>query len=238
MTNMARAWKQRSLDEVRKPTGHGGWRPGAGRPAGHGASHQRRPSLSKTAPLHVTLRLAAGVPSIRRVSTARVVQAAIKQAHSNDFRVVHFSIMANHLHLLVEAANREALTRGMHRLTIRLALRMNAALRRKGTVFGERYHARALKTPREVRLALRYVLLNARHHAAERGEYTRPGWIDPFSSGRWFDGWRQAWATAGTSGPTAAARTWLLRDGWRVHGAIDVDDTPGRRASVQLSPPQ
>ena len=41
---------------------------------------------------------------------------------------------------------------------------------RRGSVFADRYHDRVLKTPREVRNALRYVLGNGRKHAAEGRE--------------------------------------------------------------------
>ena len=80
----------------------------------------------------------------------------------------------------------------MQGLTVRLARRINAALGRDGKLFAERYHARVLRTPTEVRTVLRYVLLNARHHAAERGETTWRGWVDPCSSGAWFGGWKTA----------------------------------------------
>ncbi len=90
--------------------------------------------------------------------------------HREDFRVVHFNVLGNHLHLMV-----------------RLARRINKHLGRTGALFRERYHARALRTPREVRNAIRYVLLNGRHHAAERGQLLAPTWIDPYSSALWFD---------------------------------------------------
>ena len=111
---------------------------------------------------------------------------------------------------------------------------INKALGRSGHVFAERYHARALKTPREVRNALRYVLCNARHHAAERGQRLAKTWIDPFSSALWFDGWRdeivdQPWLRKlrRISAPTACAHTWLLTTGWRKHGLLGFDEVPG-----------
>jgi hypothetical protein len=98
-----------------------------------------------------------------------------------------------------------------------------------------------LRTPREVRAALRYVLLNARHHAAgaRHRAGTRPRRVetpglDPASSARWFDGWRrrEAEERGGEADPPAArpvarARTWLLSVGWRRHGLLDPDDVPG-----------
>src|SRR5206468_1396915 len=93
-----------------------------------------------------------------------------------DFRVVHFNVLANHLHLLVETGGAMPLARGMQGLGVRLARRINAYLGRTGPLLAQRYHARPLRTPREVRNAIRYVLLNARHHAAERGRVLTRGW--------------------------------------------------------------
>jgi hypothetical protein len=45
-------------------------------------------------------------------------------------------------------------------LAIRVARAVNRALGRRGRVFADRYHARALTTPRAVRHALVYVLMN------------------------------------------------------------------------------
>ena len=126
----------------------------------------------------------------------------------------------------------------MQGLATRLARRLNALLERSGTLFAERYHARTLRTPKEVRHVLRYVLLNARDHAAERGERLSRPWIDPCSSAVWFDGWRQPpqvdepWLRAllARPRPTAPARTWLLSTGWKRWGLLDIAEVPGRHA--------
>jgi REP element-mobilizing transposase RayT len=226
-----------TLEQARRPMGWGGWRPGAGRPKGRTtASHAPRAAFSASVPQHVTLRIAGGVGSIRRDRPVRVVRDVIVAVgHREDFRVVEFNVLGNHIHLVVEAADSVALARGMQRLGIRLARRLNALLGRRGALLAERYHARALRTPREVRNAIRYVILNARHHAAERGERLARGWVDPFSSAPWFDGWREpvrggpAWLCAlrETRRPTAPPRSWLLTIGWRRAGLIGVDEVPG-----------
>jgi hypothetical protein len=108
------------------------------------------------------------------------------------------------LHLLVEASDRRALSRGMQGLSIRVARATNGELGRKGRVFADRYHARALTTPRAVRFALRYVLLNVHKHEgrgaraderrrvrADEGRAVRAvpfGFVDPCSSAPWFGG--------------------------------------------------
>jgi hypothetical protein len=123
----------------------------------------------------------------------------------------------------------------MHLFEIRAARALNASFARRGRIFAERYHARALKTPREVRNALCYVLNNARHHAADRGARIDETWFDPCSSAAWFDGWkaprsRDTWRARtllDTPNPCAKPRTWLLSVGWRRHGLIALDTIPG-----------
>src|SRR5262249_19726649 len=109
---------------------------------------------------------------------------------------------------------------------VRLARRLNSALKRRGKLFAYRYHATYLETPRQTRNALRYVLLNRKHHAAEKrfNKY----WIDPCSSAAWFDGWagairdnsRWTYELVRMKPPTAKAATWLLSTGWKRHGLL------------------
>jgi putative transposase len=229
---------QLRLDQARKPDGkHGGWRPGAGRPRGRKTvSHEPRSTFQPTSPLHVTWRIAEGVRSLRRESVLEVVRTILgKHANRDDFRVVEFNVLGNHLHFVVEAAGRTALARGMQGLAVRLARAINKVLGRSGKLFKERYHARALTRPLEVRNALRYVLLNARHHAAERGEKLYRDWVDPFSSAPWFDGWKAPIRSQAEwlvrlrklPRPTAQPRSWLLRVGWRKRGLLAFDEVPG-----------
>jgi hypothetical protein len=148
------------------------------------------------------------------------------------FRLVHYSLQGNHAHLIVEADDRGALGRGMIAVASRLARAVNRIARRSGAVLAERYHVRILSTPREVHHALRYVLLNARKHAAAK---IGAALLDPASSARWFDGWKRDRPVTGHVGdaqcngsPVARARTWLLTIGWRRHGLLDPADVPGR----------
>jgi REP element-mobilizing transposase RayT len=211
----------------------GGTRPGAGRPCKAGAvSHAARPKLPARFPQHVTLRIADGLPSIARDHLMTLIRAAIAAAHKPSFRVVELNVLSNHVHLITEASSADALARGIQGLAVRLARRLNSALKRRGKLFAHRYHARHLRTPREVRNALRYVLLNRKHHASEK-KFARY-WIDPCSSAVWFDGWVEqiradvGWkrALVDAPRPTAPATTWLLRIGWRRHGLLRFDEAP------------
>ncbi|HKO91462.1 MAG TPA: hypothetical protein VJU61_09940, partial [Polyangiaceae bacterium] len=73
-------------------------------------------------------------------------------------RIVHYSIQSNHVHLLVEADDRRALTAGLRGLFVRIAGALNRLWQRRGGVFADRFHERELRTPREVRNSLLYVL--------------------------------------------------------------------------------
>ena len=112
--------------------------------------------------------------------------------------------------------------RGLQGAAIRIARAVNRALGRRGAVWGDRYHARILRTPREVRHALVYLLQNWRKHVpGARGH-------DPRSSARWFSGWRVPQTHRSAGAPVAAARTWLASVGWRRHGLIEADEAPAR----------
>ncbi|HVS10647.1 MAG TPA: transposase [Planctomycetota bacterium] len=203
----------------------GGPRPGAGRkPQGERAcvSHHGRVAFAKAHPVHVTARLRAGLPSLRRKEAHRAILRAFEAgAERNGFRLTQYSVQSSHLHLIIEAPNRLALTRGMQGLLIRVARALNRAWRREGSVFSDRYHDRILRSPKEVRIALAYVLNNAKRHGIyEAG-------VDPFSSGRWFDGWREAKPSVSVRSILPKARTWLLTLGWRRWGLISLETVPG-----------
>jgi hypothetical protein len=113
----------RQLGLAERGTGRGGYRAGAGRPRipEHKrtfVAHRRRPSLPNKTPVHVTLRLVEGLPSLRRIRTVRWIRRCIQLAHKERFGVVQFSVMKNHLHLIVEAQDKRALSRGMQGLTV------------------------------------------------------------------------------------------------------------------------
>jgi len=212
--------------------GWGGRRRGAGAKPGRRrrVPHRRRPFHARRFPLHVTLRIREGLPSLRTPALASLIRRCIGACHKDWFRVVEFAILHNHLHLIVEADDRIRLSRGVAGLKIRIAKRSNKMLGRKGAFFAERYHARELTTPQEVRNGLQYVLNNARKHAAEHGRRFRRDWLDPYSSALTFNGWidridrRVARRHVAVTRP---AETWLLRHGWRMLGRLDPNAIPG-----------
>jgi REP element-mobilizing transposase RayT len=152
-----------------------------------------------------------------RSEYATVREALVAGANRFGMRLVEFAVLSNHVHLVCEADDERALARGMKGLCVRIARALNRLWNRVGSVFSDRYHAHVLKTPREVRNALDYVLHNAARHGS------RLGGPDPCSSAAWFDGWRYGLGLArvASASPLPRALTWLLRVGWRRHGHID-----------------
>ena len=222
----ARKWIQQTLQAA--PGKHGGIRRNAGRKAGNRTTVERvaRPKLDGRCPCHVTLRLKAGAPPLRRNQMFRVLRAVFRRGKDRfGFRLVHYSVQSNHLHLICEADDSRALSRGMQGLAVRLARRVNRAAGRHGKLFGDRYHLHVLGSPREVRHCLLYVLRNAvRHGASPAGPF-----FDVYSSAMYFDGWSEKIAVRildDGDQPVMPPTTWLLTKGWRRSGPISLADTP------------
>jgi REP element-mobilizing transposase RayT len=154
--------------------------------------------------VHVTTRVGDEAAQLRSRALCRLILHAIGAGRMRDgFRLVHFTVQINHLHLIVEARDAIVLARGIQGLSIRIARAVNRALERRGKVFADRYHAHVLRSPTETANAIAYVLGNAHIHAARRGHPIRPDAIDPLSS-------------AANRQLVAEPHTWLLRIGWTL----------------------
>ena len=159
--------------------------PRRGRPlkVGAGVSHLRRPPLASRFPVHVTLKMRREVWNLRsRRCFSEVKKAFMAGCDRFGFRLAHYSVQGNHVHLIAEAQDAEALSRGIQGLSIRMAKGLNRTMVRRGKVFADRYHARALRTPTEVRHAVHYVAFNRHHHALEQGRQLPKAWRDPYAS--------------------------------------------------------
>jgi REP element-mobilizing transposase RayT len=213
----------------------GGRRANAGRkqklPGPRRVSHRARPRLASRFPVHVTTRIRDDLPRLRHRKRCKVIRAVMLAVLDQPgFRICEFSVQKSHLHLVCEAASTEALARGMKRFKHMVARGLNRLLRRKGSVFLDRYHLEILRTPQQVRNALCYVIQNARRHQVSIPTFA--GGVDPYSSAWWFDGWKdQSWRS-GVSPPAdgeacvSAAGTWLLSVGWRRAGLIGPAEVP------------
>ena len=108
-----------------------------------------------------------------------VRKALVTSFTRSNFRIVHLSIQGTHIHLLIEADDKTALSRGMQAFQISAAKHLNAAMAvrtgkaRRGNVFVDRYHARIIRTPKQARNALAYVLNNWRKHRENRNAMAR-----------------------------------------------------------------
>lgn len=190
-----------------------------------------RPVHHAERPVHVTMRRAKGLPGFRADLVRAVLEQAMRDTQRADFRIAHYSIQRDHLHLIIEADEPAALTRGMRSLTVRIAMRLNRQVlrRTRGRVWGDRYHRRDLTGPRSVRNALVYLFANHLKH----GEYD-VGLLDPCSSAPWFTGWALAphalahGPPPSAPPPVAPPTTWVLREGWltRGGGRLHIGEVP------------
>lgn len=217
----------------------GGHRRGAGRKRAKGGSfgHARRPVHAERHPVHVVMK--ARYRSLRTQFVFPTVRRALAEATRKraDFRIVQFSVQGDHLHLIVEASDRVALSRGLQGLAIRIARGVNRLVKRTGKLWAERYFARDLTSPRSARNALCYVLNNFRKHRSARTAF-----VDSYSSAPYFAGFAELHGRApielarrdqlpltprGVAPPESTeyvpvvrAHTWLARIGWRRAGVI------------------
>jgi putative transposase len=213
-----------------RTAGHGGRRAGAGRKPKAGrrnVPHVTRPRLKKKTPCHVTLRAMKRLPSFRTQLVRKMFERIVAQTRSEGFHVPVYDLQHDHVHGICEPEDRAALSAGMRRVMIRFALRLNRLLgRRKGKVWADRYHRHDLTTPREVRNALVYVLLNAKKHGlCGRAE----SFVDPYSSAAENDVWEDV--RAGPPRVCEAPRFWLLAVGWTKGGKLRTTEAPVSHAA-------
>jgi REP element-mobilizing transposase RayT len=215
--------------EARTGNTHGGKREGAGRKRGAQNTkdplHAQRPVLSRRHPVHVMLVVKEDVPTLRQRCVYDAVRELVRKYRGrDDFRIVHISLQRSHLHLIVEAANEDALRWGMASFAIRTARAINRLFGRRGKVFAFRYKAKQIRTRDYARNAIGYVLNNWRRHR----EDVRGVAFDPYSSASTFKGWarnkRRRGDTVDASFkplPVSAPRTSLLRIDWTWYGLVD-----------------
>ena len=237
--------EQLALFQPKPKRTRGGKRRGAGRPPkGVRASerHKKRPVHHPQHPVHIVLRTASTVGSLRRRRMYLAIRTATRvTARRDGFRIVHISVQRTHVHLLVEAKSKAALASGMQGFQISAAKHLNAAIsmgrpgpRRRGAVFPDRYHAVVIDSPRQARNALSYVINNWRKHREDRGDVTRLWHIDWYASGAMFPDWKERGQPSfALHGPpelppmtVSAPRTWLLTRGWKIHGLISCREVP------------
>jgi REP element-mobilizing transposase RayT len=201
---------QLSMAHVR-PTGRGGRRANSGRKPGLRPTvlHRERGEHRADRPVLITLRRAKTMSSLRTERAHRILRETIRATQRDTFRIIHYTVQDDHLHLIVEAENADSLSNAMRSFTIRAAVRINYELfgRRQGRVWTERYRMRELSTPSEARGALRFVLANDMKHG--NGKAGARAVLD------------------GAAAVLAMPRTWLMRDGWATAMRVMRDGARG-----------
>jgi REP-associated tyrosine transposase len=180
----------------------GGKRKGAGRKrqaARRRVSHKTRPHFDQATAVLVTLRVASDVWNLRSKRCFRVIEDCFTDARARfGLRVIEFSVLGNHLHLVVEADSDRSLSRGMQGLGVRIARALNRVMKRRGSIFEDHYHAHLLRSPTKLVNAIAYVLGNHEHH------YGAASGVDAYSS-----------LACDRALLLCAGSGWLLRAGWR-----------------------
>jgi REP element-mobilizing transposase RayT len=186
--------------------------------------HRTRPDHDRRHPVHVVLRVTREVSNLRTPKAYRAIRRAADRCRArSDFRITHASIQSNHLHLLVEADDKQALARGMQGFAVSAAKRLNRALRRaRGEVFAFRYHATAITNPTQARNAVSYIVNNWRHHRCDLYSTRR---TDPYASAHAVRDWRIE--PHPDQLPVVRPTTWLLTEGLRRTRPIRPDEVPG-----------
>jgi putative transposase len=218
----------------------GGRRKGAGRKAARRAdgkrvfnSHSARETFTWSRPVHVTVCVREGLPNLRGKELAPVVLKCLEAGNERGgFRLVHFSLQTTHVHLICEAEGPAALAAAIKGLDVRIARAINKQLGRKGKVIADRYHLEVLRTPTQVRNAVRYVLRNGEKHgvhvAARHGD-PRPC-PDPLSSAAWYGYWKEGelnvLATQSAATVVRPAQCYLLEAALRRMERLSLLDAP------------
>jgi REP element-mobilizing transposase RayT len=171
--------------EFKGTKGWGGRRRGAGRPnRSRTVNHMKRAKIDEKKPAHITLHLKEKLTTLRRKDLLKAFARSANGANAYGLHVLHFSLQRNHFHMIIEVKNNGALADGMRSLAGRFGKAVRAVEGRTGAVFAGRYHLHVLRTPREMKNALSYVLLNRARHTDLIDH------LDPYSSARHFADWR------------------------------------------------
>jgi REP element-mobilizing transposase RayT len=198
--------------------------------------HVKRPEVFWGEAVHVTLRCVVGLPTLRHPVSERIIVGIFTAERSRKgFRLVNYSIQGNHLHLICEGVDEVAVSRGVQRITSRVARALNKRWERRGRLFADRFHGEVIRTPKHMRNALRYVYLHVHRHKAASG-VVYVG-TDPFTSTKWFDGWahlREPPPMPTARDPVTRGKCWLLQEGWLKGGGPIRTDEMARKLRGRL----
>lgn len=210
--------------------GWGGRRRGAGRPNKSGrVSHERRETVDYKKPLHLTLKVSAKKWDLRCEDVSAAFKNGAAGAQKFGLRILHYSILRDHIHLIVEAKDNHSLAQGMRSFGSRLGIALRKIFGGSGPVFKGRYHLSVIKSPSQMKNSLAYVLQNFAKHSQLLKH------VDQFSSAAYFNDWSALFGP--TAGPIlldlnvsqrqlaperlaqipnylCQPKSWLAREGW------------------------
>ncbi len=140
----------------------GGRRTGSGRTRkqSKGVSHRTREKITNRLPAHINLKYRI---SIRNKDFLRILKRAILNSRKKGLRIIHYSVQSNHIHFIIEAENNRKLESGMRSLTVTMAKGLA-----RGKVQLQRFHLHVLKSLRETKNAVRYVVFNEQKHTGKK----------------------------------------------------------------------
>jgi len=156
MKNKIRKNQQTSLINIK----------GAGRPAVHdpGIRHTERPVLTKSASLHLTVKIKRIKADLKNKSILSILKKAILNTRKQGLRVIHYSLEFDHVHLLIEAENNLILAKGMQSFGVTFSKAINRLRKLKGGVYKHRYHFRRIVGARQLKNVLNYIFSNGVKH--------------------------------------------------------------------------
>jgi len=127
--------------------------------------HQSRPTLPKDRPLHVTIKFdKKKIATLRNKIFYREIRKSLRRLRVKGVRLIEFSVQKDHIHFLLESANKIVLGKAMRALSISLSKRFSLLLNRKIKALKSRYHLHILNTLKELKNARQYILNNSAKH--------------------------------------------------------------------------
>jgi REP element-mobilizing transposase RayT len=215
------------------PLGHGGRRAGAGRkPKGDraGVSHGTRGALAARFPVHVTVKLREHLPPLRRRDAYAALRAAFAAGcDRNGFRLIHYAVLEDHLHFVVEATGRSTLSRGVQGLLIRVSRTLTGC----GNASDESSPIATTTTScgPPARCGMRCATCSGTARSTRPkvapSPFPRRSTPTPRRRGSTASA-RRSWCDSleAVVRPVTDAHTWLLTIGWRRHGLLSVTEVP------------
>ena len=199
---------------------HGGSRKRSGRKKRieNEPKHVARAEVDSRIPMHISFKLIPGTPCLRTPKFMKEFALILANARRRGLRVQQYTIESNHIHLLAEADSNSQVSRGMSSLKISIVWALRRIFMYHGRVFVERYFVVHLKSPTQMRNALRYVLFNHAKHTKCAFFADVYSSIFGFGDAHEFAEVRAERAPpwfAAIARELADAKTWMQKTGWR-----------------------